>query len=309
VIGVVAGLGFVTSFGYWTTNFTEVQRAFSAGDAGAARRTPLIAAIPKALVALVIIIPGMIATVLVPAIENLKKGSASGVTYNDVVPLMLRELLPNGFLGVALTGLLASFMAGMAANVSSFNTVFTYDIWQDWVKPGKPDGYYLKVGRTITVLGTAAAVGTAFIAAGFSNIMDYIQTLFSFFNVPLFAVFILGLFWKRMTGTAGWASLIAGTAGAVVIFILNQVGVLNLPGQGSSFLGGGVGFVLAIIVAIIVSSATTPKPESELVGLVRSVTPKADTAIAIRAWYQSPAVLAGIALGLNVAFNILFSVI
>ena len=307
IIGVVAGLGFVTSFGYWTTNFTEVQRAFSAGDAGAAQRTPLIAAIPKALVALVIIIPGMIATCLVPAVAKLKQGQASGVTYNDVVPLMLRELLPNGFLGVALTGLLASFMAGMAANVSSFNTVFTYDIWQDWIKPGKPDEYYLKVGRVVTVIGTVAAIGTAFIAAGFNNIMDYIQTLFSFFNVPLFAVFILGLFWKKMTPTAGWSSLIAGTVGAVVIFILNQVGVFDLPGQGSSFLGGGTGFVLAMIVAVIVSAKTKPKPEKELVGLVRSLTPKADTAVAVKAWYQSPVVLAGVSLALTVAFYIFFS--
>ncbi|SDR85553.1 sodium:solute symporter family protein [Microlunatus soli] len=309
VIGVVAGLGFVTSFGYWTTNFTEVQRAFSAGDAGAAQRTPLIAAIPKALVALVIIIPGMIATVLVPAIAGLKSGAETGATYNDVVPLMLRELLPNGFLGVALTGLLASFMAGMAANVSSFNTVFTYDIWQDWIKPNMPDLHYLKVGRVVTVLATAAAVGTAFIAAGFSNIMDYIQTLFSFFNVPLFAIFILGLFWKRMTGTAGWTSLVTGTAGAVAVFVLNEVGVLHLPGQGSSFLGGAVACVLVVIVAVIVSARTKPKPEEELVGLVRSVTPKADTAVAVKVWYQSPVLLAAVALGLVVFFYILFSIV
>ncbi|GAB3919036.1 solute:Na+ symporter, SSS family protein [Microlunatus endophyticus] len=308
IIGVVAGLGFVTSFGYWTTNFTEVQRAFSAGDAGAAQRTPLIAAIPKALVALVIIIPGMIATVLIPAIAGLKKGAAAGgVTYNDVVPLMLRELLPNGFLGVALTGLLASFMAGMAANVSSFNTVFTYDIWQDWIKPNMPDAHYLNVGRIVTVLATAAAVGTAFIAAGFNNIMDYIQTLFSFFNVPLFAVFILGLFWKRMTGTAGWSSLITGTAGAVVVFILNQVGVLNLPGQGSSFLGGAVACVLVVIVAVIVSARTKPKSDEELVGLVRSVTPKEDITIAVKVWYQSPILLAAVSLGLVIVFYIFFS--
>ena len=122
----------------------------------------------------------------------------------------MNELLPNGVLGVALAGLLASFMAGMAANVSSLNTVFTYDLWQDWLRPGRDDRYYLRVGRAVTVIGCVLAIGTAFIAGTFANIMNYIQALFSFFNAPLFAIFILGLFWKRMTGTAGWTGLIAG---------------------------------------------------------------------------------------------------
>ncbi len=276
-VGVFLGLGFVLSFGYWTTNFTEVQRAFSAKDAPAAVRTPLIAAFPKTLIALIIVIPGMIASVLVPQIAALRGagGSAGGVQYNDVVPLLLKELVPNGFLGVALAGLLASFMAGMAANVSSLNTVFTYDIWQDWVRPGRSDRHYLNVGRVVTVIGTILAMGTAFIAAGFTNIQDYIQTLFSFFNVPLFAIFILGLLWKRMTGPAGWSGLLAGIVGAVVVFILNtaKVGAFaDLSGQGSSFVGGTVGFVLALIVSVVVSFATKPKPEHELAGLVRGLT-------------------------------------
>ena len=122
----------------------------------------------------------------------------------------MNEVLPNGVLGVALAGLLAAFMAGMAANVSSLNTVFTYDIWQDWLHPGKDDHYYLQVGRAVTVIGCVLAIGTAAIAGSYSNLMDYIQSLFSFFNAPLFAIFILGLFWKRMTGTAGWTGLISG---------------------------------------------------------------------------------------------------
>jgi SSS family solute:Na+ symporter len=308
-IGVVLGLGFVTSFGYWTTNFTEVQRAFSAKDAAAAVRTPLIAAIPKTLIAFIIIVPGMVASVLIPQLTELKRGGSSGgITYNDVVPLLLQQLLPNGFLGVALAGLLASFMAGMAANVSSLNTVFTYDIWQDWIRPGRDDGYYLKVGRVVTVVGTVIAIGTAFIAAGFSNIQDYIQTLFSFFNVPLFAVFILGLLWKRMTGPAGWSGLLAGTVGALVIFVLNRGGVITLSGQGSSFLGGGVGFVLAVLTAVIVSYRTEPKPESELVGLVRGLTEGADTLPRDPGWYRSPVVLAVFVLALAVAGYILFIV-
>ena len=310
-IGVVLGLGFVLSFGYWTTNFTEVQRAFSAKDTPSAIRTPLIAAIPKALLALIIVVPGMVASVLIPQLIHLKQTGATSsgdISYNDVVPLLLQALLPNGFLGVALAGLLASFMAGMAANVSSLNTVFTYDIWQDWIRPGRPDGYYLTVGRIVTVVGTVLSMGTAFIAAGFNNIQDYIQTLFSFFNVPLFAVFILGLLWKRMTAPAGWSGLLAGIVGAVVVFVLNELKVFSFTGQGSSFVGGTVGFVLAIVVAVIVSYRTEPKPESELVGLVRSLTP-AGALARDREWYRSPVLLTTLALVITVGGYLFFTLV
>ncbi|WP_344772810.1 sodium:solute symporter family protein [Gryllotalpicola kribbensis] len=312
VIGVVLGLGFVTSFGYWTTNFTEVQRAFSAKDMSAARRTPLIAAFPKTLIALVIIIPGIVAAVTVPGIQKLNEGGTSNVNYNDVVPLLMQQLLPNGFLGVALAGLLASFMAGMAANVSSLNTVFTYDLWQGWLRPGKSDRHYLNVGRWVTVIGTLIAIGTAFIAGNFGNIMDYIQTLFSFFNVPLFAVFILGLLWKRATGHAGWAGLATGTAGAIVIFVLNQAGVIPISSQGSSYLGGGVALVLALIVGIVVSLFQTPKSDKELVGLVTGVVDATEAATAEgvsavgEVWYRNVWVLGIGALVLAAACYIFF---
>ncbi|MEZ0491293.1 sodium:solute symporter family protein [Kineococcus sp. TBRC 1896] len=308
--GVVLGLGFVTSFGYWTTNFTEVQRAFSARNASAAQRTPLIAAIPKVLIALVIIVPGMIAAVLIPGIEALKRGLPSEATYNDAVPLLLRDLLPSGFLGVALAGLLAAFMAGMAANVSSFNTVFTYDLWQDWLRPGRDDAHYLRVGRLVTVVGTALAIGTAFIAAGFTNIMDYIQTLFSFFNVPLFAVFAFGLFWKKLTGSGGFWGLLSGTVSAVFVFVLNQVGVLSLSGQGSSFLGGGVATVVAVVVGWLISRGGTPRPEADLRGLVWSLTPADVRAVPREAgWYRNPTVLSVVVLTLAVAGYVLFAVV
>lgn len=181
---IILGLGFVLSFGYWTTNFAEVQRALSAKNLSAAKRTPLIAAFPKIFIVFAVMIPGLVAAVIVPQIGT----PDSDLTYNDAIPLLMQELLPNGVLGIAVTGLLAAFMAGMAANVSSFNTVFTTDIWQRYVVKGKPDTYYLKFGRLITAVGVLASIGTAFIAASFSNIMSYLQTLFSFFNVPMFVV-------------------------------------------------------------------------------------------------------------------------
>jgi uncharacterized sodium:solute symporter family permease YidK len=179
---IVLGLGFVLSFGYWTTNFAEVQRALSAKNLSAAQRTPLIAAYPKIFIVFLVMIPGLVAAALVPKIGT----SGSGLQYNDAIPYLMQELLPNGVLGIAVTGLLAAFMAGMAANVSSFNTVFTNDIWAKYVVKHREDAYYVRFGRLITAIGVLASVGTAFLASSFSNIMSYLQTLFSFFNVPIF---------------------------------------------------------------------------------------------------------------------------
>ncbi|WP_018685698.1 sodium:solute symporter family protein [Actinokineospora enzanensis] len=310
VLGIVFGLGFVLSFGYWTTNFAEVQRAMSAKSMSAARRTPLIGAYPKTFIALIIIIPGMIAAVLVPELAAAKAGVQNGVTYNNAILLLIRDLLPNGMLGIAITGLLAAFMAGMAANVSSFNTVFTYDIWQAYIRKDKPDDYYLRVGRLVTVVGCLVAIGTAFIASSFNNIMDYLQTLFGFFNAPLFATFILGMFWKRMTPLAGGLGLIAGTGTAITVDVLNRQHVLNLAGQGASFVAASAAFVVDIVLSVAVSLATRPKPDSELVGLVWSLTPRDrlrhDDTGENAGWYRKPAVLAGGVLAVTLVLNIVF---
>lgn len=311
VIGIVFGLGFVLSFGYWTTNFAEVQRALSAKSMSAARRTPIIGAYPKMLIPFVIIIPGIIAALVVPEMVALKAGDdAGGVTYNNALPALIGDLLPNGMLGIAITGLMASFMAGVAANVSSFNTVFTYDLWQDYVRKDRPDEYYLRVGRLATIGGTVVAIGTAFLAAGYGNIMDYIQALFSFFNAPLFATFILAMFWKRMSAAAGWAGLVAGTVAAVAVFVLAETGVLDLPGQGASFLGAGVAFAVDIVVSVVVTSFTRPVPEERLVGLVYSLTPKSDrvhsTTGEDAGWYRSPLLLGIGVLVLTFVLNIIF---
>jgi SSS family solute:Na+ symporter len=313
VLGIVFGLGFVLSFGYWTTNFAEVQRAMSAKSMSAARRTPLIGAYPKTLIALVIIIPGMIAAVLSPELAEYKASGGTadnGVTYNNAILLLIRDLLPNGMLGIAITGLLAAFMAGMAANVSSFNAVFTYDIWQAYIRKDRPDEYYLRVGRMVTVLGCVAAIGTAFIAASFDNIMDYLQTLFGFFNAPLFATFILAMFWKRMTPMAGGVGLLAGTGAAVTVDVLNRNGVLELAGQGASFVAAITAFVVDIVVSVAVSLVTKPKPDEELVGLVWSLTPRDslrhETTGDAAGWYRRPGVLAVGVLALTTVLSIIF---
>ncbi|MCP2289910.1 solute:Na+ symporter, SSS family [Nocardia amikacinitolerans] len=313
VLGIVFGLGFVLSFGYWTTNFVEVQRAMATHSISAARRTPIIGAYPKMFIPLIVVIPGMISAVLVPQMAEYKQAVtadpeySSDVTYNQALLYLMKDVLPNGLLGVGLAGLLAAFMAGMAANVSAFNTVFSFDLWQQYVVKDRSDGYYLTVGRLATVGATVAAIFTAFIAGNFSNMMDYLQTLFSFFNAPLFATFILGMFWKKMTPTAGWMGLVAGTGSAITIFIMHEVGVFELSGQGASFVAAGTAFVVDIVVSVVVSQVTQPKPAAELVGLVYSETPESmrtDPEADTLPWYQRPVLLAGIALVLVIALNI-----
>ncbi|MEU2789369.1 sodium:solute symporter family protein [Streptomyces sp. NPDC007100] len=289
---IILGLGFVLSFGYWTTNFAEVQRALSAKNLSAAQRTPLIAAYPKMFIAFLVMIPGLVAAVAIPGIGQ----EGSGLTYNDAIPLLMRDLLPNGVLGIAVTGLLAAFMAGMAANVSSFNTVFTSDIWAKYVKTGREDRYYLRFGRLVTAVGVLCSIGTAFLAASFNNIMGYLQTLFSFFNVPMFVVFIIGMFWKRASMKSGVWGLVAGTTAAMVnYFWIYKQGVIAIPtDQGANFVSAIVAFVVGAVVMVVVTLFTEPKPAAELAGLVygtRSPGLEEPPAKGDDAWYRKPALL------------------
>ena len=323
VVGIVFGLGFVLSFGYWTTNFVEVQRAMASDSISSARKTPIIGAFPKMFIPFITIIPGMIAAVLVSEIAQVKAGedvpggaSGDGVAYNDALLYLMRDVLPNGLLGLAIAGLLAAFMAGMAANISAFNTVFSYDLWERYAVSDRSDGYYLRVGRLATVGATVVAIFTAGLAANFSNIMNYLQVLFGFFNAPLFATFILGMFWKRMTATAGWVGLVAGTGAAVAVAFLSEdafgslsSGVIPIGGQGAAFLAAAVAFVVDIVLSIIVSLMTTPKPVAELRGLVYSETPREDLVDADEAsypWYRRTLPLAGVALAMVIALNFAF---
>lgn len=304
-LAIVLGLGFVLGFGYWTTNFTEVQRAFSAKNMSAARRTPLIAAIPKLFIPAIVVIPGLIAAAVVG--NQFADGS---LTYNEAIPKLIQMYLPTGVLGIAVTGLLASFMAGMAANVSSFNTVFTYDIWQRYIKPNMPDLHYLKTGRWVTVAGVLIGVATAFIAAQASNIMTYMQTLFSFFNAPLFAVFILGLLWKRMTTQGALWGYILGIVTPTITWIAYLVNPkLFATATAETLYGAIISFVTVLVVGFAVSMVTKPKPEKELGGLVYGIGKidlHGDSVATDTAWYRSPALLGTVALVLCVVLYLPF---
>jgi SSS family solute:Na+ symporter len=303
-IGLVFGLGFVLSFGYWTTNFAEVQRALSARDLSAARRTPLIGAIPKLLIPAIVVLPGMIALWKIQGLG----GKDADLAYNNAIPLLMNEYLPNGMLGLALTGLMASFMAGVAANVSAFNTVVTTDIVEPYLQPDRPDEHYVRIGRVVTVAGMLVAIGTALIASGYSNLMNYLQALFSIFNAPLFATFIIGMFWKRMTPAAGLWGLVSGTIAALVVYVgYKWAGWFSFGSDlDESFWGAGAAFVVDAVVSVGVTLFTRPKPREELQGLVWGMvnTPEGEAEAVL--WWQSPALLGGVAIALGILLTIIF---
>ena len=355
--GMVMGLGFVLSFGYWCTDFLVVQRAMAADSMSAARRTPLIAAVPKMLFPFLVIVPGIMAVALprpaapvagdagaVAASETqfgdkgivplkvdektgqpiLDKAGKPQYDYDLATPMMLLHFFPTGMLGIGLTALLASFMSGMAGNVTAFNTVWTYDIYQAYLHKGASDRHYLWMGRMATVFGVAVSVAAAYAATQFDNIMDMLQLVFGFVNAPLFATFMLGMFWKRTTGHGAFFGLVAGTLAAAL-----HHGLTLPAGADVGIHGGGLAAKLGIsvihtypkdmaqnfwmaiyawttcfVVTIVVSLLTKPRKESELVGLVYSLTekPKDDA----KSWYARPATLGIVVLLMAVVLNIIF---
>jgi len=313
--GILFGLGFVLSFGYWCTNFLIVQRAFAAESKGAAQRVPLIGALPKMFIPFLIIIPGVISLALFnghsPQFAAEFPMADGKPIYDYTIIMLLKHYLPAGVLGFGITALLASFMSGMAGNVSAFNTVWTYDIYQSYIRPPsgneEADGkHYLKIGRVATVVGILLSVASAYIASKFGNIMDFLQTIFSMINAPLFAVIFLGMFWKRTTGHAAFTGLLAG-----FLMALLHHGLTIPEGASTLFKGGWLAtlhtypvemaqnFWTAIIAFTVSTSVTVGlsfvtrqnKSEDELRGLVYSLTPK-EPLDANLPWYERPKSLA-----------------
>jgi len=359
--GLVMGLGFVSSFGYWCTDFLVVQRAMAADSEISARRVPLIAAIPKMFFPFLVILPGLIAvsvtshlpgsgpaTTAIHATVNAngspvpldeqhphgiipeKTDPISGkavldtngnpvYNYDLAIPVMLLHFFPTGILGLGLTALLASFMSGMAGNVTAFNTVWTYDIYQAYINKKGTDAHYLWMGRMATIGGILLSIGAAYAVTSFNNIMDALQLIFAFVNAPLFATFLLGMFWKRTTGHGAFSGLVAGTGAALLHH------GLTLPADAAPGIHGAwiahihtypsdmaqnfwtaiFAFTANVLVTVSVSLATKPRPEPELVGLVYSLTPKpVETHLE---WYEKPATLAFAVLGMLVILNLVFA--
>ena len=360
--GLVMGLGFVLSFGYWCTDFLVVQRAMAADSMNAARRTPLIAALPKMVFPVLVILPGMIAIAVAPRSDigyaqrthtpEVQVASAQpavplavvrphglippkmdektgepvvgtdgkvALDYDLAIPMMLQHYFPAGMLGLGLCALLASFMSGMAGNTTAFNTVWTYDIYQSYIKPQASDAHYLAMGRAATVFGIAISVAAAFVARQFNNIMDLLQLVFAFVNAPLFATFMLGMFWKRATGHGAFIGLLSGTLAAAL-----HHGLTLPAGAAVGFKGGFLGSVVhtypsemaqnfwtaifawttCFLVTVFVSLFTEPRREEELTGLVYSLTPVPhDRGLP---WHKQPGPLAMIVGVLTIVLNVIF---
>ncbi len=322
VFGVAMGLGFVLSFGYWCTDFLVVQRAMAADSMVSARRTPLIAAVPKMLFPALVILPGMIAIALTTQMGesgfSLPAKPDGTYNYDLVIPMMLVHYFPSGMLGIGLTALMASFMSGMAGNVTAFNTVWTYDIYQSYIKPNASDQHYLWMGRMTTVFGIALSVGTAYLATEFNNIMDMLQLVFAFVNAPLFATFVLGMFWKRATGHGAFTGLVSGTLAAALhhglsLPVAASVGIKGgwiLPvtsyasEMAQNFWTAIWAWTVCFVVTIVVSLITKPRPDEELRGLVYSLTEKQrDHELH---WYKRPATLGAVILLAALILNIIF---
>jgi SSS family solute:Na+ symporter len=312
---LIAGLGFVLSFGYWCTDFLVVQRAMAADSMSGARRTPLIAAFPKMFMPFVVILPGIAALALMNSTSGyqLPLKASGGYDYDQVLTTLMAQFYPSGMLGVGLTALMASFMSGMAGNVTAFNTVFTYDLYQSYVRKDAPDSHYLWVARLTTVMGVALSLATAYLATKFNNIMDFLQLVFGFVNAPLFATFLLGMFWKRTTGHAAFTGLLCGTAAATMTHGLTVAedkggwitSVHHFPStMAQNFWIAIFAWTTCLVITILVSAFTQPKRESELHNLVYGITelPRDEDV----PWHHKPRVLAIIVavvlLGLNLIF-------
>jgi SSS family solute:Na+ symporter len=285
-IGIVFGLAMVQSMGYWTTDFLVVQRVLSAKDIRSAKMAPIIGSYFKMAVPLIVILPGLLGRAVLP----MHLVSASGIqagqySYNEVLPLMLARYCGPGLLGLGITALVAGFMAGMAGNVSAFATVWTYDIYRPYLHKTAPDRHYVSMGRWCTMIGLIISIGTAYLVMGFASIMDYVQALFGFFIAPLFGTVLLGMLWKRTTRAAGFWGLLAGTLSSVSMFTLMKldpqrwvpVFALSPEAQGlaQDMYQALWSCVTCVVVTVLVTLVTEPRPDSELVGLVYSLTPLA----------------------------------
>lgn len=381
---MIFGLGFVLSFGYWCTNFLVVQRAMAAKNMSAARRTPIIASIPKMVFPILVILPGMIAVGLasigkdgyrlppklidssnypaavaavkdkhgdsmtaaksIAAAVNMRLDESKIATliadasslseteikaklqdavldndYDGVILSLVKKYCPPGLLGLALTALLASFMSGMAGNVTAFNTVWTYDLYQAYIAKNKSDGHYMWMGRAITVVGVLLSIAAAYFASMWTNAMDIIQLVFGFVNAPLFATFILGMFWARTTATGAFVGLLLGTF-ASAVFHAFTIAVGNVPGVKGGYMAqlvtlpsdmaqnfwlAAFAFTVCLILTVCISLATRrTKTNEELAGLVYSLTPKIEDDT--EAWYLRPAVTGTLLLICCIFVNFLF---
>lgn len=296
-VGAVIGLGFVLSFGYWCTDFLLVQRGLAAKDTTAAAETPLVGSVAKLFFPAVVVLPGLAAVVLFP--KELSE------RYDLALPALMTRYYSHGLLGLGVTAMLASFMSGMAGNITAFNTVWTYDIYQSYLARNRSDLHYLAVGRLATVAATLLSVGTAYIVLGFNNLMDYVQLLFSFFNAPLFATFLLGMFTKWATPRGGLMGLVSGTLASLAHYLAYHFQLIRYGSDmTANFYGAITGWTTCFVVTTVVSLFTPRKNPELLEGLVysrRSHAAGRDAGRMVHAW-----IFAGLILAVCIVLNWIF---
>jgi SSS family solute:Na+ symporter len=281
--GIVLGLGWVISFGYWTTDFLVVQRVLAAKDLRSAKLAPIIGSAFKMMVPFIVILPGLLGLGVLPVklTGEAQAVATGGHSYNEVLPLMLARYCGAGLLGLGITALIAGFMSGMAGNVSAFATVWTYDLYRAFMRKDASDAHYVSMGRWCTVVGVLISIGTAYLVMQFQSIMDYVQALFSFFIAPLFGTVLLGMLWKRATPAGGFWGLLTGTASSIAMWAWVKVdpGALayialstHAKDMAENMYRGLWSWIVCVVVTVAVSLVTTPLPESKLDGLVYGCT-------------------------------------
>ncbi len=278
--GIVLGLGWVISFGYWTTDFLVVQRVLAAKDIRSAKMAPIIGAAFKMMVPFIVILPGLLALAVLP-VKLGPEAAAARHSYNEVLPLMLARYFGPGLLGLGITALIAGFMSGMAGNVSAFATVWTYDIYRALIRKNAADAHYVSMGRWCTIVGVLVSIGTAYLVMEFKSIMDYVQALFSFFIAPLFGTVLLGMLWKRATPAGGFWGLLAGTLSSIGMWLwvkLNPAALAiialspHAKDMAENMYRALWSWTVCVLVTVVVSLATGRCRKSELVGLVYGCT-------------------------------------
>jgi solute:Na+ symporter, SSS family len=313
--GIVLGLGFVISFGYWTTDFLVVQRVLSAKDLRSAKMAPIIGAAFKMMVPFIVIVPGLLGLAVLP-IKLTGEAAAvasGGHSYNEVLPLMLARYCGPGLLGLGITALIAGFMSGMAGNVSAFATVWTYDLYRAFWRKSETDAHYVAMGRWCTVVGVLVSIGTAYLVMSFASIMDYVQALFSFFIAPLFGTVLLGMLWKRASPQGGFWGLLCGTGSSIAMWAwvkmdpaaLRYIALSpNARDMAENMYRALWSWIVCVTVTVVVSLLTKPMPDAQLKGLVYGCTDipsEGDLAL-----WQRPIFWAGLVAAVFVALNILF---
>jgi solute:Na+ symporter, SSS family len=296
---MIVGEGLCAAPAYWCTDFLLVQRAMAARNLDSARKTPLVAAVPKMLFPALVTVQGMIALALAPGVV--------GHNYNLALPLLMSTFYGPGMLGLGITALLASFMSGMAGNVTAFNTVFTYDIYQTYLIKGKTDRHYLVVGKIATIAGALLACASSFIVLRFNNLMDYMTMVAGLFISPFFIVFLLGMLWKRPSATAGFFGMLAGLAGTTTEYVLYKTGAMHLASTMAATLWAAVwGLASGLVTVVILSFFSKPPDADRLKGLVFSGPTAGEPLVRVVPWYRRPMFYAVIVLAMFVALNIVF---